>query len=631
MTTTAPLNRGADEVIQECLDLDNPKSFFLYAGAGSGKTYSLVEAVRSCKSRFNEKLFVEGRKIAIITYTNAAAEEVIRRLEYDPLVEVSTIHAFSWLMIKGFNDEIRAWLRVKLAQDIRRLEADIAKARGENKTLRRNRAELQSKTRRLENIELVPAFTYSPTGDNRGYQALNHSEVIGMAAAFLQRPPLLDVLVDKYPVLLIDESQDTMEVLLDAFLVAEAQASDRFCLGLIGDTMQSIYGHGKQRLESAIPERWAKPAKIINRRCPKRVVTLINDIRAQVDTHRQDPIEGAPEGAVRMYCVSHDQAKDFQVENEIATLMADLTGDDEWAKGPSNRKTLILEHKMASRRMGFEGVFSPLYAVEHIRTGLLDGTLSVLKLFVEGVIPILNAAAIDSFRLMEAVRLRSPLLDRAYLESLTDQCAAVERVGSATQALLAIFNDADPLICDVVDVLLATNLLPVPERLEAAFRLGITSEPTPESVDRGVLETHAYRQMLESRFSELRAYADYCSELSPYGTHQGVKGLEFPRVMVILSDKEAAGFLWSYDKALGVTPPSASDLQKQADGDDNPLTRTRRLLYVTCSRAQKSLVIVYYSADPEAARKSILKTNWLQAGEVKTFGISDSLPAPDDL
>lgn len=109
---------------------------------------------------------------------------------------------------------------------------------------------------------------------------------------------------------------------------------------------------------------------------------------------------------------------------------------------------------------------------------------------------------------------------------------------------------------------------------------------------------------------------------------EGVKGLEFPRVMVILSDKEAAGFLWSYDKALGVVPPTASDLQKQADGDDSSLTRTRRLLYVTCSRAQKSLTIVYYSADPVAARESILKTKWLQADEVKIFGAPEPTPDP---
>jgi DNA helicase-2/ATP-dependent DNA helicase PcrA len=42
---------GADAAIQECLDLESPKSFFLYAGAGSGKTRSLVDAIRYAAHR----------------------------------------------------------------------------------------------------------------------------------------------------------------------------------------------------------------------------------------------------------------------------------------------------------------------------------------------------------------------------------------------------------------------------------------------------------------------------------------------------------------------------------------------------------------------------------------------------
>ena len=37
---------AADKTIRSCLNLAQPKSFFLYAGAGSGKTWSLVDAVR---------------------------------------------------------------------------------------------------------------------------------------------------------------------------------------------------------------------------------------------------------------------------------------------------------------------------------------------------------------------------------------------------------------------------------------------------------------------------------------------------------------------------------------------------------------------------------------------------------
>lgn len=609
----------ADEVIQQCLDLDNPQSFFLYAGAGSGKTYSLVEAVRGFKKRAHERLTVEGRQIAIITYTNAAAEEVMHRLEHDPLIWVSTIHSFAWEMIKGFNDDIRAWLRTKLAADIEALDVALSKARGENKTFRENKAKRDRKIKRLANIEHVLDFTYSPTGERSGHQALPHEDVIKLAAAFIQRSPLLDVLVDKHPVLLIDESQDTMAPLMQAFLNVQAQASDRFCLGLLGDTMQSIYGHGMGRLDAAVPSDWAKPEKIVNRRCPVRVIELINAIRSEVDTHQQIPLPGAPEGTVRMYCVRSQPASTFELEDQVARRMADITGDDAWANGIEGRKTLILEHKMASRRMGFNDLFPPLYKVEHLRTALLDGDLPALKVFVEGVIPIIDAAREDGFKLMEAVRLRSPLLARDWLAAAPDQGSAIEQARNGTHELLTILAEDDPLIYDVLGVLVRTRLLPVPDRLRAAFELGITTDGLPESTDREELEIHAYRMMMGSPFSQVRAYAKYCNDLSPYGTHQGVKGLEFPRVMVIIDDEEAGGFGWNYEKALGVKPPSPDDLKKVAAGADNSSTRTRRLLYVTCSRAQESLALVFYTQDPETTRRMLVSGGWLRGDEVEVM------------
>lgn len=292
----------ADQIIEECLNLDHPKSFFLYAGAGSGKTHSLVEAVKNLKSRERQRLTFEGRKIAIITYTNAASEEISRRLEHDPLVVVSTIHAFSWRMIQGFNTDIREWLRAKLTQDIGELNEKLGKARGQNKTFLANQASRDSKARRLDSLDEISTFIYSPTGDNRGRQALNHSEVIQMAAAFIQQPPLLNVMADLHPVILIDESQDTYGPLMDAFLQAQSLIPDRFCLGLLGDTMQRIYNDGKVRLEEAIPRDWAVPEKRMNRRCPTRVVDLINVIRASTDSHQQKPKPDAIEGTVRMFC-----------------------------------------------------------------------------------------------------------------------------------------------------------------------------------------------------------------------------------------------------------------------------------------------------------------------------------------
>ena len=87
------VDADADATILACLDLAAPKSFFLYAGAGSGKTRSLVEAIRTVCEKQGRQLSLSGRQIGVITYTNAACDEIKQRLEFDPRVEVSTIHA----------------------------------------------------------------------------------------------------------------------------------------------------------------------------------------------------------------------------------------------------------------------------------------------------------------------------------------------------------------------------------------------------------------------------------------------------------------------------------------------------------------------------------------------------------
>jgi DNA helicase-2/ATP-dependent DNA helicase PcrA len=611
------VDEGADVAIRECLNLGAPRSFFLYAGAGSGKTRSLVDAVRWLRERERQRLVFKSQRVAVITYTNAACDEISRRLEFDPLVDVSTIHAFAWRLIKGFDSDIREWVRASVSEDLLELDEQLAKSRGENKTTIARRAERERKQRRLARLDEIRQFIYSPTGENRGRDSLNHSEVIQMAASFVQAPPLRDVLVDLYPVLLIDESQDTNRHLMDAFLAIQKSAPERFCLGLFGDTMQRIYNDGKEKLEAAIPADWARPAKRMNHRCPKRVVRLINKIREDVDDQVQKSRTKKIEGTVRLFVTPQRAATTFELEQHIADLMADASADQAWKEGATRRKTLILEHKMAARRMNFEGIFSPLYAVEHLRTGLLDGTLPSIKFFFEMVMPIVDAGLSgDGFALFDTVRTRSPLLDRKVLASSEAQLDLVETSGAAANSLADLFKYNDPLLFDVVGELLRSKLLDLPDPIVSAYKVGITTDDPPETTDRNLLEIHAYQRVLGAPFSQMRRFEDYSTGLSPFDTHQGVKGLEFPRVMVVISDGEAGGFMFSYEKLLGMQAPTAGDIKNEREGKDSSLSRTRRLLYVTCSRAEESLALVVYSPNPVGIRDWVINAGWFDANEV---------------
>lgn len=52
----------------------------------------------------------------------------------------------------------------------------------------------------------------------------------------------------------------------------------------------------------------------------------------------------------------------------------------------------------------------------------------------------------------------------------------------------------------------------------------------------------ALRNALSVPFCELEKYSSYVTDNTRFATHQGVKGLEFPRVMVIMDDAQARGF-----------------------------------------------------------------------------------------
>src|SRR5690606_35805649 len=102
-----------------------PRGYFLFAGAGSGKTRTLVEVLRRMTGVVQHdkggllarRLRMYGRSIRVVTYTKNAVGVINARLGDNDLVGVSTIHAFCWELISGFNDDIRAALiAVKEAQ-----------------------------------------------------------------------------------------------------------------------------------------------------------------------------------------------------------------------------------------------------------------------------------------------------------------------------------------------------------------------------------------------------------------------------------------------------------------------------------------------------------------------------------
>lgn len=169
LSTGAPdIDNPVDVVIKQCLNPEIPKSFFLYAGAGSGKTYSLVKGLEAFEKTHGLKFRRAGRKIAVITYTNAARDEIIERVKGDPIFHISTIHSFCWLQIKAFHDDIRSWLRAALPAEIAELEQQEAKGRSGTQASIARQQSIVNKKERLDWLSKRREFTYNPNGDNIG-------------------------------------------------------------------------------------------------------------------------------------------------------------------------------------------------------------------------------------------------------------------------------------------------------------------------------------------------------------------------------------------------------------------------------------------------------------------------------
>ena len=294
-------NRDAGVVEEICgyLTEDPPRSYFLFAGAGSGKTRTLVEVLRRMTgvvehekgSWFARHLRMYGRSIRVVTYTKNAVAVIRGRLGDNDLVGVSTIHAFCWELISGFNDDIRtALIALKEAQFEKETAEALAKPRGITAAKQRDLDEIKED---IEGFRGTDVFIYHPDRETYGPGALAHKHVLDATAWLLKnRPTLQTILKDRHPVVLIDESQDTMKGMLDALMGLAEPRGSGLTLGLLGDHRQRIYTDGHSDLPSLVPPNWATPELQMNHRSQRRIVTLINSIWEAELAGRTQPANG---------------------------------------------------------------------------------------------------------------------------------------------------------------------------------------------------------------------------------------------------------------------------------------------------------------------------------------------------
>lgn len=645
VTINADNERDAGVVEEICgyLTEEPPRSYFLFAGAGSGKTRTLVEVLRRLTGvtkhekgeRIARRLRMHGRSIRVVTYTKNAVAVINGRLGDNDLVGVSTIHSFCWELISGFNDDIReALIEVKKAQLAKESAEAQAKPRGISPAKQRDLDEIEAE---IKAFRTTNTFIYHPDRNTYGHGALAHKHVLDVTAWLLRNKPTLQtILRDRHPIVLIDESQDTMKGMLDALMGLAEPRGRGLTLGLLGDHRQRIYTDGHSDLPSLVPPTWATPELQMNHRSQRRIVKLINKIwEAKLDGRTQ-PATGVEQhprtektgGVVRLYVGHTSLSPEHKVHGErwCADRMREASGAAAWSAG--QYQLLALEHKLVATRGSFLDVYEAMVlldpnAAAPAGSGDNKGPAAVQVILNE--LAHLEACvcvdgALDEFMATEVFR-RYGSLDNMPEDSAA-RASRVDEMLKAMAAFAAGCADEKSTVEDVLAPVLYANLFEIDHRLSAAYA---DKSPPPLAPRRGEEESKQARMrrgwcaLFAAPWNQLKRYRTYLAGNSVLATHQVVKGSEFMHVMVVMDDKVAGGNQISYDKIFGGTALSKTDNENVEEGKETTIDRTLRLLYVTCSRAQESLALVLWSSNPALALARVKKSGWFTDDEIQAI------------
>ncbi|WP_163381369.1 ATP-dependent helicase [Cyclobacterium sp. SYSU L10401] len=301
----------------------------VFAGPGAGKTRWLIGQLERVLKHSN-KLGKTG-KIACITYTNVAAEELIDRMKYDrSRFEISTIHSFLYRnIIKPFSYHIS---RDENGDDLFNIEE--LNGHDEHKvqdyyyrrwieTLKGNSGKnynvYYSKDVKSKAYEELASLDYSSksgkieliTRKNWGaklpksnkelwlYKSkywkdgiMHHEDVLYFSYLIIKKSPrVLEFISSKFPYIYLDEFQDTTE--LQTWIVNEICDKTSTTIGVVGDLAQSIYSFNGAQRKDFTNFRKGKSKDFgldKNHRSTISIVNFLNEIRIDL---KQQPKSSA--------------------------------------------------------------------------------------------------------------------------------------------------------------------------------------------------------------------------------------------------------------------------------------------------------------------------------------------------
>lgn len=601
----------ADKAVRACLT--EKRSFALIAGAGSGKTASLVDALLLIREDDGARLRRNGQQIACITFTKRAVEVIRARVDFDSLYHVSTLHSFLWAQIGRFQRDIREALKTD------RLPVLIAKEQArDNGGNSRTALDARNKAARLQDelaqLDVVKQFEYSDApASHYAKGQISHDDVIAIATWLLRsNATFRRILGLRYPYLLVDEAQDTFAGIIEGLNLV-CVGSGLPLVGYFGDPWQQIYDSDSSTF--APPPGGETITKTENFRCSKSVIRLLNAFRNDVEQYAAGNNRNL-EGSVIFRLVKAEKPaaprNRYSEEQTSRALLSMDTALQDW--GWQDRKDIVqlfLVRQMIARRMGFSSLnrlFTGTYASSRAEKAFEAGEHYLLQPLLHTVLPLIAAQERgDSRRVIDLLRHGSP----AYAVDGPNSARSLSSVISASRSDVISLRDQwmSGNFGQILRFAQEHRLIQVSDRLRKELARPTRTDEYDDAVhslDKGDWLADALFAMTPS---ELPAYHSFISENTAFSTQHGVKGEEYRRVLVVYDDIEANWNNYSFGRIL--TPTL---LGQPTEGQ---FARTRKLSYVSFSRALEDLRVLFFTPDPEAAKQELITGKLVKPAQIE--------------
>jgi len=552
--------------------LDAGRSFRLEAGAGAGKTYSLVAALKRLIEERGSALIRTGQKVACITYTEVARNEIAQEIEDHPAILVDTIHGFSWSFLRQFQKALR-----ELIDQMDDRKDKINQGGG-----------IGSKS-----VDYNMGFF----GVESDKITLSHDDIPEMMAKLLQKQKFRQILSQQFPIIFIDEYQDTHPMFMKAITEHFLKPSDGPLVGLFGDHWQTIYQNEYELAEYPIEEI----AKGSNFRSVPAVVNVLNKLRPELQQAVHDP---DAKGEARFFHTNGykgPRTKEPHSKEDLPPDLARQTREDLMqrlqAEGwdLSKTKVLMLTHNVLAAEQGYPKVADLFRG----RTDLFAKKEDpVIKFFAEVVEPMCSAYQASHYGDMFRALGSSPAItkheDKASWRYDMDMLQKLRQEGTIGQ---------------VIDHLKATRRPSPPDRVlqrDEEFN-ALNGNPVPE-------ESSALQRYISLRdipYREVVQIVKFIERQTSFATQHSVKGAEFENVLVVL------GGGWNHYN----WPQLLELLKTRALNDKNTkgFYRARNLFYVSVSRPMTRLAVLATQTMSEKALETV--NDLFESDNVKEFVI----------